>query len=427
MKPIIEVRNLSKVYQLGSIGARSLREEVERCWARIRKRQGGNGHDDSKPSGEFWALKDVSFEVQPGEVLGIIGRNGAGKSTLLKILSRITQQTSGEITLRGRVASLLEVGTGFHPDLTGRENIFLNGAILGMSKSQIRAKLEEIIAFAEVERFIETPVKRYSSGMYVRLAFAVGAHLDSEILILDEVLAVGDFAFQAKCMEKIKQIARSGRTILFVSHNLYAVQTLCSRALVLQRGEIAIVGEMHKAIAAFKNFAARDEEADKAVESSLFSGIVNLRSVSVNGRTERQLDVSEKIDLEVVWNFETTEPLFLNFGFSIKSTDGVYVSGLSTFVEGAGQTLPAGAHQGGIRVPGLDLPSGTYDLALAIMDKNGVAKHFFSRSVAQLSVSHPFRFDGVVGLAHHWMLKTEPPSAAGCENSLPSTSRREDV
>ncbi len=412
MKPIIEVRNLSKVYQLGSIGARSLRDEVERRWARVCAAWRGHGQEDLRSARDFWALKDVSFEVQPGEVLGIIGRNGAGKSTLLKILSRITQQTSGEITLRGRVASLLEVGTGFHPDLTGRENIYLNGAILGMSKAQVRAKLDQIVAFAEIEQFIDTPVKRYSSGMYVRLAFAVGAHLDSEILILDEVLAVGDFAFQAKCIEKIKQIARSGRTILFVSHNLYAVQTLCARALVLQRGEIAILGEMHKAIAAFKNLAAANEESAAAVDSSRFSGAVNLLSVVVNGRRDRQLDVTDRIDLEVVWHFEINRPLFLHFGFSIKSTDGDYVSGLSTFLEDGGQNVPAGRYRGGIRVPALDLPSGTFDLALAIMDENGVANHFFSPSIVKLSVAHPLRFDGVVGLPHQWLLSAEASSPA---------------
>ena len=188
--PAIEVRNVSKVYQLGTIGATSLKDEVGRVWDRML------GRTEALKKSEFSALRDVSFEVQPGQVIGIIGRNGAGKSTLLKILSRITQQTTGEITLRGRVGSLLEVGTGFHPDLTGRENVYLNGAILGMSKTEIRSKFDAIVDFAEIEKFIDTPVKRYSSGMYVRLAFAVAAHLEPEILILDEVLAVGDQQFQ---------------------------------------------------------------------------------------------------------------------------------------------------------------------------------------------------------------------------------------
>ena len=186
---------------------------------------------------EFWALKDVSFEVRQGEVLGIIGRNGAGKSTLLKILSRITEPDRGRAILRGRVASLLEVGTGFHPELTGRENIFLNGAILGMTRAEIKRKFDEIVAFAEVERFLDTPVKRYSSGMYVRLAFAVAAHLEPEILVVDEVLAVGDVEFQKKCLGKLEDVAaRQGRTILFVSHNMAAIQALCSSVMWLQEG-----------------------------------------------------------------------------------------------------------------------------------------------------------------------------------------------
>jgi lipopolysaccharide transport system ATP-binding protein len=197
---------------------------------------------------EFWALKDVSFEVREGEVFGIIGANGAGKSTLLKVLSRITEPTEGEVRIKGRVASLLEVGTGFHPELTGRENIYLNGAILGMSRAEIRRKFDEIVAFAEVEQFLDTPVKRYSSGMYVRLAFAVAANLDSEIVIIDEVLAVGDQAFQSKCFDKMNAVSSAGRTVLLVSHNLAAVRTLCSRAMLIDRGRIRKDGQVNGVI-----------------------------------------------------------------------------------------------------------------------------------------------------------------------------------
>ncbi len=242
-RPIIQIRNLSKVYQLGAIGATSLKDEVQRLWARIRN-DGERLHQR-----DFWALRDVNFEVRRGEVVGIIGRNGAGKSTLLKILSRITEPTSGEVTLRGRVASLLEVGTGFHPDLSGRENIFLNGAILGMSKAEIQGKLDEIIAFAEVEQFIDTPVKRYSSGMYVRLAFAVAAHLEPEILIVDEVLAVGDAQFQNKCLAKMGEAAnKHGRTVLFVSHQMAAVGNLCKSCILLKNGQVAFQGPTESAI-----------------------------------------------------------------------------------------------------------------------------------------------------------------------------------
>lgn len=235
----IVVENLSKRYiiaheQRHDTLRDTLAAGAKQLWSRVRGQPGNNGRSE-----EFWALRDVSFRVEPGEVVGIIGRNGAGKSTLLKILSRITESTTGRVRLRGRVASLLEVGTGFHPELTGRENIFLNGAILGMSRTEIRRKFDEIVTFAEIERFLDTPVKRYSSGMYVRLAFAVAAHLEPEILIVDEVLAVGDAAFQKKCLGKMQEVAtREHRTVLFVSHNMAAVQALCRRAVWLSQGQI---------------------------------------------------------------------------------------------------------------------------------------------------------------------------------------------
>jgi ABC-type polysaccharide/polyol phosphate transport system ATPase subunit len=247
---VISVENLSKSYLIGHDGPQeryhSLRDTlvrhgknyVRKAIDMARGRQIIQG--DSVE--EFWALKDVSFEVKRGEVLGIIGRNGAGKSTLLKILSRITEPTSGRVVLDGRVASLLEVGTGFHPELTGRENIFLNGAILGMTKAEIRKKFDEIVDFAGVEKFLDTPVKRYSSGMYVRLAFAVAAHLEPEILIIDEVLAVGDAEFQKKCLGKMQEVAKGGRTVLFVSHNMGAVRALCSQAIILDKGLVVAGG-----------------------------------------------------------------------------------------------------------------------------------------------------------------------------------------
>lgn len=242
-KPIVEIKNISKKYQLGeSFGYGNLREEFVNSVKGIFK---------SKPEEDentLWALKDVSFEVNEGDVVGIIGRNGAGKSTLLKILSRITEPTSGEIKLRGRVASLLEVGTGFHPELTGRENVFFNGALLGMTKYEIKAKFDEIVAFAEIDKFIDTPVKRYSSGMYVRLAFAVAAHLEPEILVVDEVLAVGDLTFQKKCLGKMEDVSKQGRTVLFVSHNMEAVERLCKRAVLLNQGAVVSDNEVKKVI-----------------------------------------------------------------------------------------------------------------------------------------------------------------------------------
>ena len=250
MKPAIRVDNLSKRYRLGtskSAGYRTLRETVTEsaagAWHGLRRRLGGsvNGNGSARDDA-FWALKDVSFEVQPGEVVGIIGRNGAGKSTLLKILSRIVEPTAGRCEVRGRMASLLEVGTGFHPELTGRENIYMNGSILGMSRKEIDRKFDEIVAFSEIEQFLDTPVKRYSSGMYVRLAFAVAAHLEPEILVVDEVLAVGDAGFQRKCIGKMDEVARQGRTVLLVSHNAQAIQWLCKQAILLAKGQVVKLG-----------------------------------------------------------------------------------------------------------------------------------------------------------------------------------------
>ena len=237
-KPAIEIDNLGKQYKIGlrEEAVKNFREALVGLLAAPIKRLRRLREKSASGADLFWALRDFSLEVQPSEVIGIIGRNGAGKSTLLKILSRITEPTTGEAVLRGRVSSLLEVGTGFHRELTGRENIYLNGAILGMKKAEIDGKFDEIVAFAEIEKFVDTPVKRYSSGMYVRLAFAVAAHLEPEILIIDEVLAVGDIAFQKKCLGKMSEAAKSGRTVLFVSHNMAAIRSLCSRTVLLDKG-----------------------------------------------------------------------------------------------------------------------------------------------------------------------------------------------
>jgi lipopolysaccharide transport system ATP-binding protein len=267
-KPIIEVEALSKLYVLGSIGATSLRESAEMLWAKLRRRPRLNGarltarfapEQVGPVPHSFWALRDVNFSVQPGEVIGLIGQNGAGKSTLLKILSRITEPTRGRAVLRGRVASLLEVGTGFHPELSGRDNIYLNGAILGMKHAEITRKFDEIVAFAEVEDFIDTPVKRYSSGMLLRLAFAVAAHLEPEILLVDEVLAVGDATFQKKCLGKMGDVARHGRTVLLVSHNMTSVLSLCQRAVLLKFGTVARIGPVQEIVHAYLEGSKSEE------------------------------------------------------------------------------------------------------------------------------------------------------------------------
>ena len=239
-KPAISIQNISKEYIIGlrENASGSFREMLTSAFAAPFRRFHSLGGQATMQAQRFWALEDVSFEVNEGEVVGIIGRNGAGKSTLLKVLSRITEPTSGRITMRGRLASLLEVGTGFHPELTGRENIYLNGAILGMTRAEINQKFDEIVDFAGIEKFLDTPVKRYSSGMYVRLAFSVAAHLEPEILVVDEVLAVGDADFQKKCLGKMKDVSGQGRTVLLVSHNMNAIQTLCHRAVLLEKGQV---------------------------------------------------------------------------------------------------------------------------------------------------------------------------------------------
>jgi lipopolysaccharide transport system ATP-binding protein len=270
MNAMIKVENVSKLYRIGTRGRRdywTFREAIvdlaARPVRRLRRALGRGAKQDSTPSTNIlWSLKEVSFEVQPGEVIGIIGRNGAGKSTLLKVLSRITDPTIGRVELRGRVGSLLETGTGFHHELTGRENIYLNGAILGMTRREITQKFDEIVAFAEIEQFLDTPAKRYSSGMYTRLGFAVAAHLDPEILLIDEVLAVGDAAFQKKCLGKIKEVGRSGRTVLFVSHDMAAIVNLCTRTVVLNNGRVDYIGSTPEGVKRYMEMAGTEQAAD---------------------------------------------------------------------------------------------------------------------------------------------------------------------
>jgi lipopolysaccharide transport system ATP-binding protein len=296
---VIEVENLGKRYQIWHKGTAndSLREVVMTGVRSAATRP--RSHFSRQPrltpgTEEFWALRDVSFQVPRGEVLGLIGRNGAGKSTLLKLLSRITEPTTGRFGLRGRVSSLLEVGTGFHPELSGRENIFLNGAILGMKRSEIRRKFDTIVAFSEIEKFLDTPVKRYSSGMYVRLAFAVAAHLEPEILIVDEVLAVGDVAFQKKCLGRMSEVAKEDRTVLFVSHNMQAVQHLCSRAILLQRGQVLEDGPVTQVVRRYhEELRSADLNANTAVGDEHFrrgTGAARLHNIQIQDTTgqERQ-------------------------------------------------------------------------------------------------------------------------------------------
>lgn len=262
-KIVLKAENISKQYRLGQLGTGTISHDLNRAWAKLRGKEDpylkiGDANDRSKAGGSdyVWSLRDINFEVKQGEVLGIIGKNGAGKSTLLKILSQVTTPTTGKVKVKGRIASLLEVGTGFHPDLSGRENIFLNGAILGMSKYEIQRKLDEIVEFSGVAKYLDTPVKRYSSGMMVRLGFSVAAHLEPEILIVDEVLAVGDAEFQKKCLGKMKDVSGQGRTVLFVSHNMPSMRALCSSMMIMKQGQIAGIGGTNEMISQYLNAEA---------------------------------------------------------------------------------------------------------------------------------------------------------------------------
>jgi lipopolysaccharide transport system ATP-binding protein len=303
-KPILRVENIGKCYQIGQQRKHStFRDALSSAISAPFRRFQARSESGTASSRPFWAVKDVSFDVQQGEIVAVIGRNGAGKSTLLKILSRITEPTRGRAILRGRVASLLEVGTGFHAELTGRENVYLNGSILGMTRSEINRKFDEIVAFSEVEKFLDTPVKWYSSGMYVRLAFAVAAHLDPEILIIDEVLAVGDAQFQKKCMGKMQEVASGqGRTVLFVSHNMTAVQRLCPRAILLRKGTVAADGPVNTVVREYLSYL--HQTADTAFEDNperSGSGLVRLTSARVlngQGQSTRGLTAGEPATFE---------------------------------------------------------------------------------------------------------------------------------
>ena len=376
-EPIIRVRDLSKQFRLGATAYTNLtlREAfAARLRAPLKLKSTQNGDSDRT----VWALRDVSFEVEPGEVVGIIGPNGAGKSTLLKILSRITEPTSGRAELYGRVGSLLEVGTGFHPELTGRENIFLNGAVLGMKRAEIERKFEQIVAFAEIGRFLDTPVKRYSSGMYMRLAFAVAAHLDPEILLVDEVLAVGDAQFQAKCLGKMGDVARGGRTVLFVSHNLNSVLSLCRRSIVIMNGQIVHDGPSAEAVERYLKGGTRQISAERVWEDpetapgNEKNRLHAVRIVS-GAKVTDEVDINDEVRVEVdFWNFRPGARITTSIHLLDKMKTGVLASANMPSAnlvhdEWFDRPYPKGLFRTVCTLPGNFLNEGQYHINVAIL------------------------------------------------------------
>lgn len=405
--PVIQVENLSKLYRLGEVGTGTLQHDLNRWWHRVRGKEDpytkvGVANDrtrrkeDSSQSDYVWALKEVNFEVSAGEVLGIIGRNGAGKSTLLKLLSRVTAPTTGNIRLKGRIASLLEVGTGFHPELSGRENIYLNGAILGMRRQEITRQLDEIVEFSGCAAYLDTPVKRYSSGMYVRLAFAVAAHLEPEILVVDEVLAVGDTEFQKKCLGKMQSVAGAGRTVLFVSHNLAALRTLCHRGLVLANGTVAASGEANQMV----NFYLRQnshfvpeitwDDPTHAPQDEVFR-LIKVRVASA-GEEADILRIDQDMHVDIEFELKESHP-------QVSTSIHVLTQGVCAFVAGNdGVSLSAGIHRARYILPGGLLNTNHYSLNVFLIT-NATQLRIVKSEILAFETTEPpreFQYQGLI-------------------------------
>lgn len=392
MSVVIKVENLSKQYRLGTIGTGTIADDAQRWWAKVRGKEDPylkigeeNKRDEKGISDYVWSLKDINFEVRSGEALGIIGRNGAGKSTLLKILSKVTAPTTGSVKIKGRVASLLEVGTGFHPELTGRENVFLNGAILGMTKNEIKNKFDEILDFSGVEKYIDTPVKRYSSGMYVRLAFGVAAHLEPEILIVDEVLAVGDAEFQKKCLGKMKDVSGEGRTVIFVSHNMGAISSLCNSCLLLNNGILSMNGNTQEVINKYYRqlvsqplpvfSTSNNSDKDVDVISIKINGEENIKEYSVN--------IYESFTIEIKYRINKTgNKPSAQFVFQLSSGEVAFVSSNpdmnNTFHE-------LGIYTSILEIPANFLNSTDYIISASIITMSPLMFHF-SQPILTLNV-----------------------------------------
>jgi lipopolysaccharide transport system ATP-binding protein len=438
MKPILEIQGISKQYKLGAARARkadNFRELLQRAaGAPFRALTGSKDKTQKAELYSFWALREISFDVNQGDVVGIIGRNGAGKSTLLKILSRITSPTEGSVKLRGRLASLLEVGTGFHPELTGRENIFLNGAILGMRKTEISRRFDEIVAFAEVEKFLDTPVKHYSSGMYVRLAFAVAAHLDPEILVVDEVLAVGDLTFQKKCLGKMSEVSRGGRTVLFVSHNMAAIENLCTRGVVLQQGKLTYDGKAKEAIQYYLNSLSLQRGSGHIVElndvGTRRSQVAPLLK-RLEFLTENEMPLSEGLPvgslLKVRVNFEipsSTSNFNVGLGFNNIYGQRIFTAH-SVFEPNRWEKERVGPQVLACEIPSFTLTPGEYTVKVWLDLKGSEADAI--EDAAKITVlesdfygTGKVPWNGAIVLKHSWQLED---SAQGNDPAAQSAER----
>lgn len=412
-QPAIYVDRLSKQYRLGSVVAEQptmgerLYGIVGSAFSRLRPQT----NTQTNKGEAFWALNDVSFEAERGKVFGVIGRNGAGKSTLLKILSRITEPTSGEALIQGRVGSLLEVGTGFHPELTGRENVYLNAAILGMKRREVAAKFDDIVAFAELEKFIDTPVKRYSSGMYVRLAFAVAAHLEPEVLLIDEVLAVGDAGFQQRCLGRMHEIAEHGRTVLFVSHDMGAVAKLCDKVMLLDGGEVDMISQPQQAIDRYLQLVSNWREDPAGVFNGPLADVIRFEELTINGNNNtkpRIVHPQQRIKLHVTGSVDRLVPSFRTT-FSI-FRDGVRL--LTQHDTPVPTDLPAGKFQAQTEVPAYLLRPGRYTISIGGY-RDGMREYIWGTDLMDFTVSEIWsdNYDpinlGLINLPGYGSRKTE--------------------
>lgn len=399
MTSVLKAENISKQYRLGQVGTGTLSHDLNRFWHRVRGKEDPylmlgqeNDRAGSGTKGYVWALKDINFDIQQGEMVGIIGKNGAGKSTLLKLLSRVTAPSTGIIQVKGRIAALLEVGTGFHPELTGRENVYLNGAILGMSRAEISRKLDEIITFSGCQKYVDTPVKRYSSGMIVRLGFAVAAHLEPEILIVDEVLAVGDAEFQEKCIGKMKDISGEGRTVLFVSHNMASMKALCKKGFLMERGKIVQQGDMSEVIETYLASTTKTSSEGLIPEeaSSINSGLVKYRKIQLLNVANESVDrVNYLSDIRLNMTLECMQDLNdVLLDVRIRSRDGIeLVHTMNKYESNAKQPLSKGTHLVQCQINN-QLQPGNYSITIGVHQTNGITLEFvenvFDFSVMQI-------------------------------------------